>query len=150
MYFSADRGHGFHLWRQRYPAGQPEQITSAITQEEGLAIAPDGHSLITSVGFRRRTILVHEATGSERQIPVEGYAYWPLLSADGQKVCYRVSRNIGFGQTPTELWMTELATGRSERLVPGQLITSRDVSSDDRVVAAVQEAEQKPRLARLA
>jgi hypothetical protein len=35
MYFSADAGNGFHIWRQAFPAGQPEQITSGATEEEG-------------------------------------------------------------------------------------------------------------------
>src|SRR5262249_43253415 len=28
MYFSSNSGGGFHIWRQRYPDGMPEQITS--------------------------------------------------------------------------------------------------------------------------
>jgi serine/threonine protein kinase/Tol biopolymer transport system component len=146
MYFSADRGDGFHLWRQRVPEGQPEQITSSVTQEEGLAIAPDGRSLITSVGLRRRAIFVRDATGDERQVSVEGYAYFPLLSMDGQKICYRVSRSVGTGQSPTELWMTELATGHSERVLATQLVTSYDVSRDDRIIAAVREPDGKSTL----
>ncbi len=146
MYFSADAGNGFHLWRQAYPDGQPEQFTSAITQEEGLAIAPDGKSLITSVGLRRRAIFVHSASGEERQIPAEGYAFWPMMSADGHKVCYRVARSAVTGQTPTELWVVELATGRTERLLPGQLVTSYDLSSDNRVVAGVRESDGRNRI----
>jgi Tol biopolymer transport system component len=146
MYFSADRGDGFHLWRQRSPEGPPEQITSSVTQEEGLAIAPDGRSLITSVGLRRRAIFVRDATGDERQVSVEGYAYFPLLSVDGQKVCYRVSRSVGTGQSPTELWMTERATGHSERVLATQLVTSYDVSRDDRIIAAVRGPDGKSTL----
>ena len=92
MYFTANAGEGFQLWRQAYPDGRPEQLTSATTEEEGLAIAPDGKSLITSVGFRRRAIFVRSANGDERQIPVEGYAFWATLSADGRRLCYRVAR----------------------------------------------------------
>src|SRR5262245_38834377 len=53
MYFSADAGDGFHLWRQRFPDGVPQQVTRGPTAEEGIAIAPDGESLVTSVGFRK-------------------------------------------------------------------------------------------------
>jgi hypothetical protein len=42
MYFSADTGDGFHLWRQRYPNGEPEQITFGPDEDEGIAIAPSG------------------------------------------------------------------------------------------------------------
>jgi eukaryotic-like serine/threonine-protein kinase len=146
MYFTADEGGGFHLWRQAYPDGPPEVITSGITQEEGLAIAPDGGSLVTSVGLRRRAILVRLASGEERQISTEGYAFWPLVSADGQKICFRVASGAVTGQAPTELWVADLASGGSERLVPGQLVTSYDLSPDGRLVAGVREADGRHRI----
>ena len=34
MYFSADSGNGFHIWRQHFPNGDAEQITSGATEEE--------------------------------------------------------------------------------------------------------------------
>jgi eukaryotic-like serine/threonine-protein kinase len=40
MYFSANPGDGYHIWRQRFPGGVPEQVTSGITEEEGIGIAP--------------------------------------------------------------------------------------------------------------
>jgi len=46
MYFSAYVGGASHLWRQRFPDGLPEQITFGATEEEGLAVAPDGRSLV--------------------------------------------------------------------------------------------------------
>ena len=145
MYFSADAGDGFHIWRQRFPDGSPEAITSGPTQEEGLAISPDGRSLITSVGLNQRGVWVHDASG-ERQVSVEGYAFMPLMSADGRKVCFRRAPAVATGQTPTELWMADLDSGRTTRLFPDQLVTSFDVSRDDRVVAAVTEADGRSRL----
>ena len=140
MYFGADAGDGFHVWRQRFPDGEPEQMTSGPTEEQGLAIASDGKSLITSVGLAQRSVWFHDASG-ERQISLEGYAYWPLLSADGRKVLFRVTRDVGTGQSPSELWMVELSSGQKQRLFPGQLVTGYDVSRDDRVVASVVERE---------
>ena len=35
---------------RRFPNGAPEQITFDPTEEEGIAVAPDGNSLVTSVG----------------------------------------------------------------------------------------------------
>jgi len=32
----------FHIWRQRFPGGQPEQVTSGPTEQEGIAMAADG------------------------------------------------------------------------------------------------------------
>ena len=42
MYFSVEVQNSRHLWRQRFPSGAPEQITSGATEEEGVAVAPDG------------------------------------------------------------------------------------------------------------
>src|SRR5262245_52608498 len=53
MYFSSNVGGAFHTWRQRFSDGQPEQITSGPSEEEGIAMAPDGRSFITAVGTRQ-------------------------------------------------------------------------------------------------
>jgi Tol biopolymer transport system component len=145
MFFSANAGNGHHIWRQRFPEGSPEQLTSGPTEEEGIAIAPDGRSLITSVGLRQRSVWVRDGSG-ERQISLEGYAYWPLLSADGRRVCYRVSAAIASGQAPSELWVADVSSGRADRLLAGQLVTGYDVSPADRVVAAVPESDGRSRL----
>ena len=145
MYLSANAGDGFHIWRQRFPDGQLTPLTTGPTEEEGLAIDPDGRTAITSVGLRQRSVWVHDARG-DRQVSVEGYAYWPLLSADGQTVCYRVSQGAGSGQTPSELWMTDLGSGRSDRLLPGELVTTHDLSRDGRFVTAVAERDGTVRL----
>jgi hypothetical protein len=39
MYFTANPGGVNHIWRQRFPDGQPEQITGGPTEEEGMAMA---------------------------------------------------------------------------------------------------------------
>jgi eukaryotic-like serine/threonine-protein kinase len=140
MYFTADKGDGFHVWRQRDPDGVPEQLTSGPTEEEGLAIASNGRSLITSVGVTQRSVWLHDASG-DRQVSLEGYAYFPLLSADGQKICFRLTRGVGTGQSPSELWLADIKSGQTHRLFPGQMITGYDISRDDKVVAAVQGPE---------
>ena len=141
MYFTIDAGDGMHIWRQRFPAGTPEQLTrGTATQEEGLAMAPDGRSVISSVGQQRRGIWLRNGS-AERQISPEGYAFWPQLSADGSRLVFRVSRGSAGGRTPSELWMTDLTSGRVERLLPGKTIIQYDLSRDDRVVAAVSEGD---------
>ena len=146
MYFTANTGAGFHVWRQRFPQGEPEQITTAgTTEEEGLAVAADGGSLITSVGQQKRGVWIHDASG-ERQVSLEGYAFWPLFSADGRTLCFRVTRSTASGQSPSELWMSDLESGRIDRLLPGQLITQYDLSRDNRLVVSVKEADGTPRL----
>jgi Tol biopolymer transport system component len=146
MYFTADTGEGFHVWRQRFPDGTPEQVTAGGTTEEvGLAVAADGRSLITSVGQQKRGVWIHDASG-ERQVSLEGYVFWPLFSANRRTLCFRVTRSAATGQTPSELWMTDLDSGRVERLLPGMMITQYDLSRDDRLVASVREADGKARL----
>src|SRR6266404_2845386 len=67
MYFSVAVGGNFHIWRQRWGSGEPEQITFGPTEEEGIAIAADGSSLITSIGMRQSAIWIHDASG-DREI----------------------------------------------------------------------------------
>jgi serine/threonine protein kinase/Tol biopolymer transport system component len=145
MYFSADRGDGFHIWRQAYPDGAPQELTPGPTEEEGLAIAPDGGSVITSVGLRRRSVSIHDGRG-ERPISGEGFAFWPLLSADGRTLCYRVATSAPSGQMPSELWMADLASGRTERLFSGDHVTGYDLSAANDIVAAVPETGGTSRL----
>ena len=72
MYLSANTGDGYHIWRQRFPDGTPEQVTSGATEEQGLSFAPDGRSFVTSVGASQSTLWVHDAKG-DRQITSEGF-----------------------------------------------------------------------------
>jgi len=90
IYLSLHGKDSFHIWRQRFPNGRPEQITSGPTEEEGIALAPDGRSLITSVGLRQRTVSVHYVN-NDRRISLEGYAYWPSFSPDGKKLIFSSS-----------------------------------------------------------
>src|SRR5258708_3718176 len=94
MYFAAHVGTGFHIWRQHFPDGQSEQLTSGPNEEEGIAVALDGRSLITSLGGKESSVWVHDAAG-DRQISTEGYADLPglgtgpassVFSADGRKL----------------------------------------------------------------
>lgn len=130
MYVSSDAGGRFHIWRQRFPDGEPEQVTSGPTEEEGIAMAPDGSSLITSIGLRESTLWVRDAKG-ERQVSSEGYADYPQFSSDGKKLYYLVQRHGVSGRFVSgELWAADLATDRSERLLPDILVSGYDVSPD--------------------
>jgi len=120
MYFSSSAGSAFHAWRQRFSAGNtldpPEQITSGPTEEEGLAIAPDGRSFITAVGMTRRSVWVHDSRG-QRAVSLEGYAINPTFTPDGKKLVYFVAG--GASAHRGELWIADLDTGLNERLLPG-------------------------------
>jgi Tol biopolymer transport system component len=147
IYLSAHAGDSFHIWRQSFPDGQPEQITSGPTEEEGIAMDPDGGSFITSVGLRQRTVSIRDALG-EHQISVEGYAYLPQFSPDGKKLYYRILKG---GTSPflgaSELWVADLASGHNEPLLPGLGITSYNLSRDGRrVVFSAVDADGKSHL----
>ncbi len=135
MYFSSDKGGRFHIWRQRFPDGEPEQVTSGATEEEGIAMAPDGKSLITSVGLRESTIWVRDRQG-ERQISSEGFATDPKFSRDGKKIYYLIQLHGVSGEFINgELWAADLESGRTQRLLPDALVTGYDVSPDGSEVA---------------
>lgn len=133
MYLSANTGDGFHIWRQRFPDGTPERLTSGATEEQGVGFAPDGRSFVTSVGSRDSTIWIHDSRG-DRQITSEGFAYMPSFSADGTKLYYleRLRANQRF--VSGGLWAVDLASGKRERLMPDVLIEQYSVSADGRRV----------------
>jgi serine/threonine protein kinase len=130
MYFSADTGGGFHLWRQRTDSGAPEQLTFGPTEEQGIAVAPDGRSLITSAGTRQSAVYVHDASG-DRQLTSEGFAVEPAFSSDGKKLYYLAS-TAQFASR--QLWVADLESGRTEGLLPGVAMWSYAVSKDGKLV----------------
>jgi eukaryotic-like serine/threonine-protein kinase len=134
MYVSSDAGGAFHIWRQRFPDGAPEQITSGPAEETGIAMAPNGRSLITSVGTTEQTIWVHDSTG-DHQMSSQGYAASPLFSPDGTKVYYLVGRHGPSDlQQNGELSVVDLRSGQVERLLPGFAVVSYAISPDGKRV----------------
>lgn len=68
MFLNSDAGsQGYHIWRQAFPDGVPQQLTVGLNEEYGLAIAPDGRSLVTSVGTFSSSAWIHDHQ-EERQI----------------------------------------------------------------------------------
>jgi serine/threonine protein kinase len=147
IYLSLHQENNFHIWRQRFPKGQPEQLTSGPTEEEGIAVTADGRSLITSVGLRQRVVSIHREN-VDRQVSLEGYAYMPSLSPDGQKIYYRILKG---GTSPflgaSELWVLDIATGMKKSLLPGFAVTGYNISQDGRrVVFSTNDSDGKPRI----
>ena len=91
MYFTSNAVSANHIWRQRFPDGKPEQITAGPTEEEGIAMAPDGRSFVTAVSLQGASLWLHDANG-DRQISIEGNAADSSIHADGSKLLYRVVR----------------------------------------------------------
>jgi eukaryotic-like serine/threonine-protein kinase len=103
----------FHIWRQRFPDGKPEQFTFGPTSQEGIAMAPDGKSLITSVGSEDRSVWLHDKDG-DHPISSEGSTSLPMFSSDGQSLYFLKTK----GQTSgDELWVKDLSSGKEERIL---------------------------------
>lgn len=140
MYFGAAVGGNSHLWRQKFPDGAPEQITFGPNGEEGIALAPDGRSLVTSVGTRRSAIWIHDTAG-ERALSSEGYAVAPRFSRDGRRIFYLLARDlmlgagIGWGALSGELHSVELGSGKIDTVLPGVSVTDYDISRDGKEAA---------------
>jgi hypothetical protein len=132
MYFNVEVDNATHLWRQRVPDGKPEQITFGPSEEEGLAVEPDGKSLITSIGNRQSSVWTHDSSG-DHALPLEGSAFHAMLSPDGKRLFFL--RRQGASPNENELWSRDLASGRSDALVTGQSIQNFFLSPDQTLVA---------------
>jgi Tol biopolymer transport system component len=135
MYFSADTGNGYHIWRQRFPDGAAEQVTSGVTQEEGIEFAPDGRSFVTSIGTSQSTVWFHDSRG-DRQITSEGWGLLPSLSADGKKLYYLL-RPRGAHFATGELWVVDLESAQHQQLLSDFLMQHYAISGDGQRVAFV-------------
>ena len=136
MYFSANTGDGFHIWRQRFPEGAPEQVTSGATEENGVSFAPDGKSFVTSVGESESALWIHDSKG-ERQITFEGYAYLPSFSPDATRLYYLQRSPTSSHFVSGELWTMDLQSGKKQRLLPDFMMERYDVSPDGKQVAFI-------------
>jgi eukaryotic-like serine/threonine-protein kinase len=136
VYLNVELGGSSHLWRQRWrnraPDGKPEQITFGPTEEEGLAAAPDGKSLIASIGVRRSSVWTHDVSG-DRLVSQEGSASAPALSADGKRLYYLLQKN---NQSDVkDLWQRDLVSNKSNPVLPGMRIVDYEISRDETQVA---------------
>jgi Tol biopolymer transport system component len=152
MYFSANAGDGYHIWRQHFPRGVPEQMTFGPTEEEGIAVSPDGRTLVTSAGIRESTVWVHDSRG-DRQVSGEGFASVPglggdssmhsVFSPDGKKLFYLVGKRGSRAFNSGELWMTDLDSDRTEAVLPGVSMSEFDIAPDgERVTFGAKDAEE--------
>ena len=159
MYFSTNAGGGYHIWRQRFPDGTPEQITAGPTEEEGIAVSPDGTSLITAVGTRRVAIAVHDDSG-ERAVVAEGRPGLAMpfngspFSPDGRTLYYlqlpRTTNNVTGTMLTNfdagELRQLDLATGQAEAIVSGLAVNAFSIAADGNRIAFVSQDKEGSRL----
>jgi DNA-binding winged helix-turn-helix (wHTH) protein/Tol biopolymer transport system component len=143
MYFGVAVDGKRHLWRQHFPDGQPEQITSGSTEEDGIAVAPDGRSLITSMSTKQNSVWIHDSSG-DRALSTEGYADLtpPCFSTDGKRLYYLLRRDSP--ESPNELWRADLDSGKSEVVVPGVSMREYDLSNDEKDVVFTTQTTGQP------
>src|ERR1700721_2336947 len=94
-------------------------------------MAPDGKSLITSVGSQDLTVWLHDHDG-DHQISSEGNTSAPAFSSDGRSLYFLKANGQIRGD---ELWIKELETGKEEKVLPDYPILSYSVSHDGKEVA---------------
>lgn len=150
MYLTSNAVGTHHIWRERFPHGTPEQITSGPTQEEGIAMASDGRSFVTAVALQNTSLWAHDPHG-DRQISLEANAANPKFTPDGKRVLFRTVREapnqFNWFKDPGELHVADLESGRSEVLFPGFQALSFDLSFDGReVVMETADSEGEPQL----
>jgi DNA-binding winged helix-turn-helix (wHTH) protein/Tol biopolymer transport system component len=145
MYFNNATDGRAHLWRQRGDSSSPEQLTGGPADELGIAMAPDGRSIVTSVGGGERTLWLHTAAG-DRPLTFEGEITGSsALSADGGRLYYALSRAANGGRR--ELHRRTLATDQDDVLLPGVAIKEFDISPDgSRIVYSTPTASGSTQL----
>jgi serine/threonine protein kinase/WD40 repeat protein len=140
MYLSSNSGGGFHIWRQKYPDGVPERITSGPTEQEGTAVTPDGKYLITSMGLQQASIWLQEQA-SARQLTSEGFAMLPTMVPSGNRMFY-LMRTGSRGYASGELWSLNLSTGEKGRVLPGRVMANYSISADGRRVVFISAGSE--------
>jgi Tol biopolymer transport system component len=97
-----------------------------------VAVAPDGKSLIASVGARQSSLWTHDAAGNHA-VSLEGSASSPQLSPDGKRLYYLLRKSAS--SDGSELWRRDLLSGKSDPVLTGQRIMDYDISRDEARVA---------------
>jgi DNA-binding winged helix-turn-helix (wHTH) protein/Tol biopolymer transport system component len=141
MYFTAAVEGRSHIWRQRFPEGEPEQITFGPTEEDGVAVQAKDGALITSVGVHESAIWIHDGSG-ERPLSSEGEVVGNLsttFSPDGGVLYYLLRRGEG---SDAELWHTLVDSGKSEAVFSGISMTAFDLSPDGKEVVYTTAASE--------
>jgi tricorn protease-like protein len=103
---------------------------------------PDGESFITTAGTQRSVIWLHDDKTGDKQISSEGYSFLPTLSRNGSKVYYLRRVKGSHSYFSGELWVSDVASGTAERLLPGMVLTHYAISRDGKKVVFATEQGQ--------
>src|SRR5262249_26961122 len=142
MYFAVIVNDRSHLWRGRFSDGKPEQISFGPTEEEGIAVAPDGKSLITAVGIRQSSVWSHDSSG-DKPVSSEGFASAPVLSHDGQRAYYLIRQNVD--SSALELRSVDQRSGKTDVLLRDLPVVDYDISHDERNVVFTTQPSARER-----
>ncbi len=149
IFVVSDSGGARHIWRQRLPDGQPEQVTFGPTAEDGIAVAPDGRSLIASVALQSGSIWLHEPRGERQISSLEGTAVNARFTRDGKKLCYVIVKEYpsAYATQPGQVWVADLVTGATAPVAPGIEAFDYDLSPDgQQVIIEALDADRRFRL----
>jgi Tol biopolymer transport system component/tRNA A-37 threonylcarbamoyl transferase component Bud32 len=147
MYLNVDTGNQFHLWRQRAPRGDPEQVTFGPTEQHGVAVAPDGGALLTAVGTARISIWLHRPSDDDRELSTQGNGVAPQFSPDGTKLYYLRMVNATAGTRLGNLVVVDLTTFRVDNLFPDLAVQNYDISPNGkRVVFSLTANDGTPQV----
>ena len=134
MYFTVTVDGQSHIWQQHFPNGKPEQITFGPTEEDGLAVEPQGGALITSVGVHETALWMHDGN-TERPLSSEGEVVFglsfPVFNPDASVLYYLWRQGQSSG---AELRRTTVESGKSEEVLPGISMIAFDLSPDGQQV----------------
>ena len=137
MILTLNEGSGTHLWRQGFPKGEPEQITFGPSSEAGAAVAPDGRSIVTSVGAGHDTVWIHDGTGDHLVIS-EGSPTQPEFSRDGTRLFFLdVAHATRSGVSAIQegvLRAYDIKQRRVDTLLGGVPIGEYDISHDGKLL----------------
>jgi hypothetical protein len=105
---------------------------------------------VTAVALESTTLWIHDARGERQISALEGNATDPRFAPDGKSLYYRVVKAIQRCcevRDPGELWVTDLASGHSQRIAPELQPLEYNISRDGQSVAMiVSDTEGKLRL----
>jgi len=144
MYFSVQIDGRHQLWRQRFPNGEPQQITSGPNDHIGVAVFPDG-SLVTSIGISESAVWIRDnrgeypitSKGEASPTVSQGLSSRPVFSRGG-KYLYYLLRRQSLG-SEVELWRYDLQSPGHEPVLTGLAMNEYDIDgNDEEVVFSVQ------------
>ena len=137
MYLNVDTGDGLHIWRQAYPNGTPEQVTFGPAEQSGIAVYPDGKSIVTAVGTNRASVWFHRPGEPDRQISTQANGLEPYLSPSGKTLYYRrsIADATVHNAVAGPLVAVNLRDFTSETLFPDMPVHGYSISPDEKFAA---------------